>query len=90
MPAQFDGQRSDSRILQIRFLFDEIEVGLRFVRSAGKISDLAVRARTLSFAQKSHNVAQRLMQHAPLTGKERIRLKTGLRALQKAIDNSLE
>jgi hypothetical protein len=49
-----------------------------------------VRARTLCFAQQSKNLARRLMQTAPLTKSERIRLKTSLSALQNAIDDCLD
>jgi hypothetical protein len=85
-----DGPRSDSRSRLIQSLFDEIEIGLRFVRSARKFTDQALRARTLCFAQQSQNVARRLMRSAPLTGNERTRLKQGLFDLQTAIDDCLD
>ena len=81
-----DGPRLDSRVLQVRFLFDEIEMGLHFVRSAERLRNPAVRARTLLFAQHAYDTADRVGRKAPLTKEERDRLDVGLASLKGAID----
>lgn len=85
-----EGPRLDSRFRQIRFLFDEVTIGLNFVRSAEHMTDPSLRARTLSFAQRTHNTVRRLMPAAPLTADERTRLTKSLHELQERIDDRLD
>jgi hypothetical protein len=75
-----------SPFLHAKFLFDEIDTGWAFVRSARALADTDVAARTLAFAQHTHDAVVRLAEHAEITRSERKRLESALTSLQAAID----
>ncbi len=82
-----EGGLLDSRLLHVRFLFDELSTGWAFVRSASALADTDVQDRTVTFAQDTHDAIVRLADDARLTVAERQRLDEGLESLQAAIDD---
>jgi hypothetical protein len=69
----------------VRFLFNEVAIGLAFVRSARLLTDRADRSQTLVFAQNAHDTIVRATGSTLLTDAERDRLYGGLNELQSAI-----
>jgi hypothetical protein len=82
-----DGGRTDARLLHVKFLFDEIDTGWAFVRSASALGDADPGGRTLAFAQATHDTIARMAGDAPLTDDERTRLDAALDGLQTGIDD---
>jgi hypothetical protein len=83
---EMHGAHLDSPFLHAKFLFDEIDTGWAFVRSARALADSDVSSRALAFAQDTHDAVVRLAEHAELTQNEWKRVECALASLQTAID----
>ena len=79
-----DGPRLDSQLRQVRFLFDQLDIGMRFVRTASKVKE-PLRTQVLGFADQSFALVKRLSQRAPTTASERKRLERELCILKLVI-----
>jgi hypothetical protein len=69
----------------VKLLFDELDTGWAFVRSAAALAHTEGSARALEYAQSTHDAIKRLGRSTPLAPGERRWLDQGLKALQAAI-----
>jgi hypothetical protein len=67
-------------------VFDQIDIGFRFVQSAGRATEQTVRATILTFAQRAYDSARWWIDIAPLTTDERKRARLSLDALFQEIE----
>ena len=75
----------DSRELEVRFLFSEVQTAQAFVQTGSILRDPEARARTIAFARQAHDTIVDGLARTSLTDEERDRLQDGVAQLAAAI-----